>query len=367
MARTLCSPSGLRAVAEVLTWDVCAMRITSGATSFVACLAGAEYEEWAAQFVRGQLDAELWAVASSPPRRRLRVAPRSVQRTQRRQPTRVGVEHEFGVVAARSDGERGAVVDFRSVLPRLLRDHARADPADRNAVRLGWGVVTADGPEAEVATPPIEVRAGFVARTVCAISDARAGLDAILPHDLRLIGFSTHISVSWDRHDDDRLARRWAAAFGPVMMLLLDGPESPGLIVRPRPRRLELCGDFCTDDRLAAAVGFAAATVRQLVESPRRFRPVEINMRLVRAVERYGYYIDRSAFGCDLYSRGRDSIITRRDGTRISAGDHLAEVIDMIHDDLIQIAGAADIVALQSVRNGTLALATDPIGVGSRG
>jgi hypothetical protein len=66
----------------------------------------------------------------------------------------LGVEHEFTV-----HDVAGARLDFRSLIHRLPIAGARLDPGDPNAYRCSWGgVFTADGHEAELATPPIRQR-----------------------------------------------------------------------------------------------------------------------------------------------------------------------------------------------------------------
>ncbi len=340
---------GICLVPEVITWDVCVVRVSVGSTSFVVCLPGHEYQPWLARFDSGALDVELQSVASTPPRRSLRSVPRTVRDAQRRRPPRVGIEHEFEV------RQGGRVVDFRRMLPQLLKGEARADPADPLAVRLPFGVITADGLEAEIATEPIGISPGFVNRAVTATTDAARALRQALPDDHELTGFSTHISVSWNPRRDDCLSRTWARVFAPVMMLLLDNPTSPGLIVRPRPGRLELCGDYASGDQLAAAVAFAAASVRTIEQvSARSLRDWSVGVTLAPALDRYGWYVDRAAFrGADLYRLGRSLQFERRSGT-ISAGQHFDEILEMVEPALVSIGGPDDVAALRRARDGSI-------------
>src|SRR5688500_10500956 len=65
-------------------------------------------------------------------------------------PPRVGVEHEYGVWSGSSQ------VDFRPLLPVVAGGLRALDPGDPRARRLPSGVMlTADGREAELATPPL--------------------------------------------------------------------------------------------------------------------------------------------------------------------------------------------------------------------
>ncbi|MEY2401230.1 MAG: hypothetical protein QOJ08_1341 [Ilumatobacteraceae bacterium] len=343
------SRHGIHVVAEVVTWDICVVRVTVGAASFVACLPGHESQAWFDRFDRGELDAELRRVAAAPPSRPLRSVPRAVRRAQRIRAPRVGIEHEFEVKL------HGQPVDFRRLLPRLLVDHLRADPADPLATRLPWGVITADGLEAEIATAPVDLNPGFVARAVDATSEAGRALRDACPVDHQLIGFSTHISVSWTVRRDDLLARTWARVFAPVLMLMLDQPTSPGLVVRPRPGRLELCGEYAIGDQLAAALAFAAASVRAVQRIPRHeLRRWFVDMSVQPSLDRYGWYIDRMAFsGSDLYLLGRTTPLQRRDGT-VTAGQHFDEMVELVVDDLAHLGDADDVRALQRVAGGSV-------------
>jgi hypothetical protein len=343
------SRDAIHVVAEVVTWDICVVRVTVGAASFVVCLPGHEFEDWFDRFDHGDLDAELRHVAAAPPSRALRSVPRAVRRAQRIRSPRVGIEHEFEVRL------HGQPVDFRRLLPQLLVDHLRADPADPLATRLPWGVITADGLEAEIATAPIDVEPGFVARAVDATREAGRALRDACPSDHELIGFSTHISVSWTVRRDDSLARAWARMFAPALMLIMDQPTSPGLIVRPRPGRLELCGEYAIGDQLAAALAFAAASVRVVQRLPRHeLRKWFVDMSLQPSLDRYGWYVDRKAFtGSDLYLLGRRTPLQRPGGI-VTAGQHLDEVIELVSGDLANLGDTDDVRALQRVADGSV-------------
>lgn len=318
---------------------------------------GHDYDDWLRRFDAGELDDELRQVASRPPSRVLRSLPRSVRRAQRSRAPRVGIEHEFEV---RRDG---MPVDFRLLLPQLWPDRVRADPADPLATRMSWGVVTADGLEAEIATAPITICPGFVARAVDAAAEGRAELRRACPADHELIGYSTHISVSWTVRRDDSLARAWARVFAPALMLLLDRPTSPGLVVRPRPGRLELCGEYADGDQLAAAIAFATASVHTLRRIPRAaLRKWFVDMTLQPSLDRYGWYVDRAAFGGhDLYRLGGCAPLVRG-GLTVTARQHLDEAIELVWPDLTRIGDSDDIGALQRVASGA---ATPPLLRGS--
>lgn len=150
-------------------------------------------------------------------------------------------------------------IDFRGVLTSLELGRPRLDPDDAFARRLRSGsVITCDGPEAEVSVAPVDIRRGFasaVARDARAVADTLA---AALPAGLTLRGYSTHISIGVPNDRVVAVAKTFVTRFGPRLRALMDGPEEPGLRVRPRFKRLELCGDFVTGERLEAAVEYAA-------------------------------------------------------------------------------------------------------------
>jgi hypothetical protein len=135
-------------------------------------------------------------------------------------------------------------------------------------------------------------------------------------------------------------------------MLLLDRRTSPGLLVRPRPGRLEVCGEFAEGRtlRLAVAVVVAAG---QLCAAERPDLPPRLRMRTERSKQRFGTYVDRRAFGPDLYAEGRAAVLRRRGGT-VSAGQLLAEVIGLLDDRLLLDDG--DRAALHAVVSGTAPL-----------
>ena len=141
----------------------------------------------------------------------------------------VGLEHEFSLF------EGSSPVDFRRVIHTLAIDGVRADPSDPNAYRCPWGgVITCDGAEAEVAIPPVDVTPGFVDRVLDYANRGEGVLRGVLP-DLRLVGFSTHLSVSLAVRNDRRFARAIRvdlrsgpdAVDGPRVVAGIAGPPAP--------------------------------------------------------------------------------------------------------------------------------------------
>lgn len=236
----------------------------------------------------------------------------------------VGVEHEFVL-------RRGAKrLDARRTLDLALVAGPALDPGDPNARRLPWGgVITFDGPEIEVVTPPSVTEPGFAQRVVDDCARGRHDIEAFLPDGITLEGFSTHLNVSVTPGREIAVARRFIHMFSAAMMLLLDGADSPGTLVRPRPGRLEIGGEFQDGPSLMAALIFATGATRCCDVPRRRWnhearRPdAVLEPKVERAVERFGWFIDRTGFGGDLYRDGRDAILPVRGGGMIDAQDHL--------------------------------------------
>lgn len=218
----------------------------------------------------------------------------------------IGVEREYSVL----DGDRS--VDARTIWPSLPVPGAALDPGDPNSRRGPTGAtITTDGPHAEIATPPVDLRPGCTAEVLAHAAAAGAHLLGQL-HGRNLIGYSTHINVEVDDRIVVRVARLIARRLALPIMLGLDRADSPGLLIRPRPGRLEVGGEFAAGDQLRAATVITIAMVL-LAESrlgPRGWRPaVRPRPAVVDATERYGWYLDRRAFGPDLYREGRSARI----------------------------------------------------------
>src|SRR5512134_238141 len=157
----------------------------------------------------------------------------------------LGLEHEFRVLSGAEQ------IDFRTIVGGLAVDGRRIDASDRHAYRCSWGgVITADGREAEIAVAPVECGPGFVGRLEGRAAIAHRSLRAVLPEQLSLHGYSTHLSVATPTRLTSRVAMIYAQRFAAPMMLLLEGRDSPGLLVRTRPGRIELCGEYTTGTSL---------------------------------------------------------------------------------------------------------------------
>lgn len=236
----------------------------------------------------------------------------------------VGIEQEFTVHTPTAER-----ADFRTLLRESGVVGSQLDPNDPNAWRTPSGVVvTADGREAEAATPPVSVQPGFTGDVSAWARAARREVEAVLLGSHSVRGYSTHLSISVDDRRNPRVGALYARTFAPGLMLLVDRVDSPGLIIRPRPGRLELCGEFVDGPWLRAAAVYAAGSVlacHQAIRSDRAFAslPPQLEVGTRPASTRAGWWVDRAAFGVDLLQGGRSARLRRCDGRRVRAQAHL--------------------------------------------
>jgi hypothetical protein len=269
----------------------------------------------------------------------------------------LGLELEFSVRSA-----RGSRVHFGSLIHRLALDGTALDPGDPNAYRCSWGgVITSDGAEAEIATPPVRARPGFTARLEAWAHTGEAELRRASPCGIELDGYSAHFSAAMPAKLNDRVCRLYAETFAADLMLLMDRADSPGLLVRPRPGRTELCGEFIENEPLAAAAAFVAGSTRACAaavrrQSARTALPPRLEVRLARAVHRYGWYVDRAAFGTDWHAASRRALLPRASGGTISAQSHLELAWAAACEALADDAAASDLQAAEAMVTGSLPL-----------
>ena len=117
--------------------------------------------------------------------------------------------------------------------------------------------------------------------------------------------------------------------------------------------------------QLRAATAMVAGSVLASVDAvtrPRHARaplPPRLTITVTPAVERYGWYVDRGAFGADLYVAGRGARLRRRGGRSISAQEHLEAAWSSARDALAGRVGAADLEAADLVVSGGLPLPSE--------
>jgi len=271
----------------------------------------------------------------------------------------LGLEHEYSL----SDGERP--VDFRDLIHSLGVPGLPLDPGDRNAYRLPSGLVlTCDDAEAEVASPPVRLQPGFTNLIEAWAATGRAELLRLLPPGIAATGYSTHLSAAMPDALNARVADLYARTFAPALMLLIDGPDSHGIYIRPRAGRLELCGDYVSGARLGAVAAFVAGSATACAAGN---SPPALAARLAPAISRYGLYVSRRAVGPDLYAEGRAAVLTREDGTTITAQQHLEVAWAAARNALAAHADGSDLAVIDRMVAGTLPLGTEghPDGNGS--
>jgi len=239
----------------------------------------------------------------------------------------VGVEHEYSVWS----GDRW--LDARTLFDADPPAGARMHPVERRRYLTSSGITLhADDHVAEVASPPVAVGVGFTKRLDAWARVGRDQLTDELGPGLELRGESSHISVSFDTELAERAALLYAQIFAPALMLLMDRETSPGLLVRPRPGRLEMCGEYVAGDPLRAAALFihgSALACREAVASGDiSSLPPALQLTLEPGRLRFGWYVDRRAFGPDLYKELRAAELQTIAGGSMSAGHHLELAVE---------------------------------------
>lgn len=260
----------------------------------------------------------------------------------------IGVEHEYQV------WRDGARVDFRRLIHRRAVPGRRLDPGDIHAYRLHSGLkLTCDGAEAEIASPPLDALPGVV-ETVVAWTGLGAGTLAGLHRDCSFVGESTHLSVSVPDEACEEVGGLFARAFGPTLMLLMDDVDSPGLLIRPRAGRVEFGAEYVREHDLEAATALALGGVllcRDVAsgEHPRTGLPPAARVQIEPAVDRWGWYLDRGAFGTDLLDGGRRAKLRGERRGRLRGQELLERAWAAARDRLDGVVGAPDFAAADAI------------------
>jgi hypothetical protein len=259
----------------------------------------------------------------------------------------IGVEHEFTLRAG------DTVLDFRELIHSLPVAGIRVDANDPNAYRCEWGgTITADGREAEIATPPVRVAPGFSSTVEAWSRIGGASLQAVLPAGVQAAGYSTHVNVQVPDRLNDEVCGGLIRRFVPALMLLTERAGSPGVLVRPRPGRVEVGTEFADGPALRAAAVLLAGGVRALASVAAGGRhvvlPPEARGHALPASERFGWFVPRDAFGPPLAVGDRDRRLRTSRGT-VRAGDQLEAAFEVALAALGPDAAPEDLEAVAEV------------------
>ena len=150
------------------------------------------------------------------------------------------------------------------------------------------------------------------------------------PERPRLTGYSTHVNALIPGPDVWRVAAYFAKSYAPAVMLLAERRGSPGLLVRPRPSRLEIGTEYLEsrDDLMSVCVMVLAATIAswracESSDTEDTLVPLATD-RVEKTWQRPGLFVPRNAFGEDLYALGRVATLLTTAGTTEFAGARLA-------------------------------------------
>ena len=176
---------------------------------------------------------------------------------------RLGVERELSLWRGKE------AVDFRQLIDVIAGHLAPLDPGDPRARRLPSGVaLTADGREAELATPPLPVSFDTPRQIDALLRTERTELrDLVALHGVgRISGFSTHLNVSVPDRRAVKIGRQFAATCALGLAAITEPARSLGVFVRPRRGRLEFGCEYVEGNPLVAALTLFAACVTGLEE-----------------------------------------------------------------------------------------------------
>ncbi len=226
-------------------------------------------------------------------------------------------------------------------------------------------MLTSDGQEAEIALPATAIAPGFARSVSFAADSERSALLRRLDSPHTLQGYSTHLSITTPQVIGEQVATAFASRFAAPMMMLLDRPTSPGLLVRPRPRRTEIGGEYATGRQLMSALIFAVAAVRAciaMVTESRELTSPVVQANVVAATDRFGWYVDRTAFGDDLYRAGRRTLLRTEDSRTIAAQEVLECAWDCVRPFIACSADPAELSGVDRIVSGQAALSIDESG-----
>lgn len=192
----------------------------------------------------------------------------------------IGLEGEFALIV---DGDQVKPEEVFGDPSTFLRGNLMHRMGTSYHVPTG-GAVYFDTGVIEIATPIIEIDRGCAARAGRSLWETilylRSELDAWerrMGHEARLIGFSAHYNISFERmhHQSlpptavEKLAHLLSFIVPVPAMLLSSNRRSTGVGVRPRPNRIEVTSDFTPSAPLTVATAtLITGIVREVMTWP---------------------------------------------------------------------------------------------------
>ena len=261
---------------------------------------------------------------------------------------RLGLEHEYQLT-----DRDGILVDYRTIIDRAMAHGWRVDPVDPLARRVaGGGLVTADGVEAELATPPVECGPAMLDVLERHVAEGVSHISGGLPDGVSMHGFSTHVNVECTRREvasAARVVKEWS----PLLMAFTQWSSSPGLLVRPRWRRLEFGADHLAGPSLRAALVVAVSVVAAVAAGDRL---PAVEWPALPSRQRFGWFVDREA----AIGSGRvRSAPVRRAGTTVSFQSVLDEAWPAARRHVDRLFEPADLGAVDAAIAGDTPLAVE--------
>lgn len=295
------------------------------------------------------------------------------------------LEGRLQLAATGLEAEFALVLDGEPVRPEQVFGDPRGFLRGRLMHRVGssyhiptGGAVYFDTGVIEVVTPIIEVERGCGARAGRSLWEAicyvRDELDAWQQNgavDARLVGFSTHYNVSFERPGGgprcgrtiDDLALMLTHVLAAPVMLFAANRRSTGVGVRPRKDRIEVTVDFTPNAALMIATATVVAGITRAVMRWPSFRldalerariPVVEGFRPMPHKTRRGWVARHDSYGArrDPFREGPDASWTLRDGTNETLRRIAGRVIGEFWGSIRELADPFTARLIRSVLSG---------------
>ena len=266
----------------------------------------------------------------------------------------LGVEQEYDLFA----GNRQ--LDFREFFGQVTAQGGSVPfrNCDSAAILDAGYMLACDGREAEFATAPINSRGDGclrLAREVLRCRKHMLNLLRGLP-GLEIRGYSTHLNISVPLGREEELAKALSRTVAPALILLMEGRQSPGLLIRPRRGRLEIGSEYIDgEDQLAAAGVLLTGAVRAYLRNEWTWKQFP-RLKLTHWEEaniRPGIYLPHDAYGQSIYEHGRSAELELENGGAIRAGDLFKLCTRLVLGELDGCISSRAAVILRTTANRT--------------